>query len=60
MGGVPIAVIPHPLAGNTPQVVHTKAAAVVEEILAILTQPAEQLADAYRERFLKPMQKKIA
>ena len=59
MGGVPIAVIPHPLAGNTPQIVQDKAAAVVDEILAILTQPAEQLADAYRDRFLKPMEKKI-
>ena len=59
MGSVPIAVIPHPLAGNKPNVVQDKAAAVVDEILAILTQPAEQLAEAYRGLFLTPMSKRI-
>ena len=60
MGGIPIAVIPHPLAGNKPSVVQAKAAAVVDEIFAILTEPAGKLAEAYRGRFLKPMSKKIA
>ena len=59
MGSVPIAVIPHPLAGNKPDVVQEKAAAVVDEILAILTQPAEKLAEEYRGRFLKPTDKRI-
>ena len=59
MGSVPIAVIPHPLAGNKPDVVQEKAAAVVDEILAILTQPAEKLAEEYRDRFLKPAGKRI-
>ena len=59
MGSVPIAVIPHPLAGNKPDVVQEKAAAVVDEILAILTQPAEKLAEEYRGRFLKPADKRI-
>ena len=59
MGSVPIAVIPHPLAGNKPDVVQEKAAAVVDEILAILTQPAEKLAEEYRGRFLKPVGKRI-
>ncbi len=59
MGSVPIAVIPHPLAGNKPDVVQEKAAAVVDEILAILTQPAEKLAEEYRGRFLKPVDKRI-
>ena len=59
MGSVPIAVIPHPLAGNKPDVVQEKAAAVVDEILAILTQSAEKLAEEYRGRFLKPADKRI-
>ena len=59
MGSVPIAVIPHPLAGNKPDVVQGKAEAVVDEILAILTEPAEKLTEAYRDTFLKPMSKKI-
>ncbi len=59
MGSVPIAVIPHPLAGNKPDVVQEKAVAVVDEILAILTQPAEKLAEEYRGRFLKPADKRI-
>ena len=59
MGSIPIAVIPHPLAGNKPDVVQEKAAAVVDEILAILTQPAEKLAEEYRGRFLKPAGKRI-
>ncbi len=59
MGSVPIVVIPHPLAGNKPDLVQEKAAAVVDEILAILTQPAEKLAEEYRGRFLKPADKRI-
>ncbi len=59
MGSVPIVVIPHPLAGNKPDVVQEKAAAVVDEILAILIQPAEKLAEEYRGRFLKPADKRI-
>lgn len=59
MGGVPIAVIAHPLAGNNPDAVRVKAAGVVDEIVAILTRPADELAAAYRGRFLAPMRKKI-
>ncbi len=59
IGGVPIAVIAHPLAGNKPDAVRAKAAGVVDEILAILTRPADELAAAYRGRFLTPMRKKI-
>ena len=50
MGSVPIVVIPHPLAGNKPDAVQEKAVAIVDEILAILTQPAEKLAEEYRGR----------
>ncbi len=59
MGDMPIAVIPHPLAGNKPDEVERKAAAIADEVVAILTQPAEKLAEEYRERFLKPMGKQI-
>ena len=59
MGSVPIVVIPHPLAGNKPDAVQEKAVAIVDEILAILAQPAEKLAEEYRGRFLKPSVKKI-
>jgi hypothetical protein len=59
MGGIPIAVIPHPLAGNKPDEVKKKAAAIADEVSAILTQPAEKLAQEYRGRFLKPAQKQL-
>jgi len=59
MGGIPIAVIPHPLAGNRPDEVKKKAAAVAEEVISILTQPAEKLVQEYRSRFLKPKEKQI-
>jgi len=60
MGGIPIVVIPHPLAGNKPDEVKKKAAAIADEVIAILTQPAEKLAQEYRERFLKPAEKQIS
>jgi hypothetical protein len=59
MRGVPIAVIPHPLAGNKPDVVEQKAQAVVDEVIAILTQPAEKLAAEYRGKFLRPVGKQM-
>ena len=60
MGGIPIAVIPYPLASNRPDEVKKKAAAVAEEVINILTQPAEKLAQEYRSRFLKPANKRLA
>jgi hypothetical protein len=54
MGGIPIAVIPHPLAGNKSDEVKKKAAVIADEVSAILTQPAEKLAQEYRGRFLQP------
>ena len=59
MASIPIAVIPHPLAGNKPDEVERKAAAIVDEVVAILTQPAEKLAKEYRGRFLKPVGKQV-
>ena len=60
MGGIPIAVIPHPVAGNKPDEVKRKAAAIADEVLYILTQPAEKLTQEYRGRFLKPKEKQIS
>ena len=57
MAGIPIAVIPHPLAGNKPDEVERKAVAIADELIAILTQPAEKLAEEYRGRFRKPVGK---
>jgi hypothetical protein len=59
MGGLPIVVIPHPLASNKPDEVKQKAEAIADEVIAILTQPAEKLAQEYRERFLKPAGRQI-
>ncbi|MBI3796709.1 MAG: hypothetical protein HY268_07045 [Deltaproteobacteria bacterium] len=36
-----------------------KAAAIADEVSAILTQPAEKLAQEYRGRFLQPARKQI-
>ncbi len=60
MSGVPIVVIPHPLAGNMPEDVRRKAEAIADEVAAILTQPAEKLAQQYRGRFLKLANKRLA
>ena len=60
MGGLPIAVIPHPLAGNKPDEVKKKAAAIAEEVIAILTQPGEKLSQEYRGRFLQLENKRLA
>jgi len=60
MGGIPIAVIPHPLAGNKPDEVEKKAAAIAEEVLAILTVPSDKLVQEYRGKFLKPAGKQMS
>jgi len=54
LGSLPLAVIPHPLAGNKPDEVKRKAEAIADEVITILTHPAEKLAQEYRDRFLKP------
>jgi hypothetical protein len=59
MGGIPLAVIPPPLAGNKPDEVKKKATAIADEVIAILTQSAEKLSQEYRGRFVKPAQKQI-
>ena len=59
MGSVPIVVLPHPLAGNKPDDVRRKAEVIAVEVIAILTHPAEKLAQEYREQFLRPIGKHV-
>jgi len=48
MGGLPLAVIPHPLADNRPHEVRAKAERIADEIVAILTRDAHELDGKYR------------
>jgi NADH:ubiquinone oxidoreductase subunit E len=59
MGGEPLVVVPHPVADNRPEEIARKAAAIVDEIVAILTDPAAELAERYRSRFLKPADRRL-
>jgi hypothetical protein len=59
MGGEPLVVVAHPLADNRPDEVVLKAAAVVDEIVSVLTEPAETLAERYRGRFLKLAERRL-
>ena len=59
MGGEPLVVVPHPLADNHPHEVASKAAAIVDEILAVLTEPAGELAERYRSRFQKLAERRL-
>ena len=59
MSGEPLVVIAHPLADNRPEEVARKAAAIVDEIVLVLTEPAETLAERYRGRFLKLAERRL-
>jgi hypothetical protein len=48
MGGLPLAVIPHPLADNRPHEVRAKAERIADEIAAILTRDSSELDREYR------------
>lgn len=48
MGGLPLAVVPHPLADNRPDEVRAKAEAVLAEVLQVLTGDARELDARYR------------
>jgi hypothetical protein len=48
MGGLPLAVIPHPLADNREPEVRAKAERIVDEVVAILTQDAATLDARFR------------
>jgi len=53
MSGEPLVVVTHPLADNLPDEVARKAAAIVDEVVSVLTESAATLAERYRDRFLK-------
>lgn len=53
MPSLPIVTIVHPLAGLPPDQVKEKALGAVDEIIHVLTYPAESLADEYREKYLQ-------
>jgi hypothetical protein len=59
MSGEPLVVVAHPLADNRPDEVARKAAAIVDEIVSVLTEPAETLAERYRGRFLKLAERRL-
>jgi hypothetical protein len=59
MGGEPLVVIAHPLADNRRDEVARKAAAIVDEIVSVLTEPAATLAERYRTRFLKIAERRL-
>jgi hypothetical protein len=59
MGSQPLVVIAHPLADNRPDEVARKAAAIVDEIVSVLTEPVATLAARYRSRFLKLAERRI-
>jgi hypothetical protein len=48
MSGLPLAVVPHPVADNSAQEIHVKAQSIADEVVAILTRPADELARAYK------------
>ena len=53
MATLPIAVIPHPLAGLKPDEVGRRAEAVLEEVVHVLTQDRYKLAEEYKGRYLQ-------
>lgn len=60
MGGEPLVVVRHPLADNPPDEVARKAAAIVDEVVSVLTEPAEGLAERHRRRFTKLAERRFA
>jgi hypothetical protein len=59
MGSEPLVVIAHPLADNRPGEVAHKAAAIADEIVSVLTEPAATLAERYRGRFLRLAERRL-
>jgi hypothetical protein len=51
--------VPHPIAGNPATEVADKATAIADEVLAILTEPAERLSDQSAGRFTKPAERRL-
>jgi hypothetical protein len=59
MGGEPLVVVPHPVADNRPEEIARKVTAILDEIVAVLTHPASELAEHYGSRFLKPANRRL-
>jgi anion-transporting ArsA/GET3 family ATPase len=59
MSGEPLVVISHPLADNRPDEVARKASAIADELVSVLTEKAETLAERYRDRFVKPVERRV-
>ena len=57
--GLPLAVVEHPFADNSPIEVRRKAEKIVDEIVAILTSSADDLARQYAPRFLRPAERRL-
>lgn len=57
--GLPLIPIPHPLAGNLPDLVAAKGAAIVDEVAAALTGDPATLAATHRQRFRRLTQRRL-
>jgi hypothetical protein len=51
--------LPHPLAGNDPELVAAKAAAIVGDLTEALVGDATAVAATHRERFLRLTQRRL-
>jgi hypothetical protein len=58
--GLPLVVIPHPIAGNFADLVRRKAEAVVDEVLQVLTDSEQALVERYQGRFTKPAERRLS
>ena len=58
--GLPLIVVPHPLAGNLADLVNRKAEGVVEEIFRVLQHSTEELEAEYEGRFLRPAERRLS
>lgn len=58
--GLPLVVIPHPIAGNPAALVRRKAEGIVDEVLQVLTQAEAELAARYEGRFTKPTERRLS
>jgi len=59
LGALPLVAIPHPLAGNSPELVEAKAAAIADEIQHALTDPVAVLESRYAGRFLELTERRL-
>jgi hypothetical protein len=59
MGSLPLIAVPHPLAGNSTELVSAKARAISAEIVGALTEPAAAVAARYARRFLSLTERRL-